>query len=159
EGIHFEMDRVVVANTFNAHRLLQWAQSIGRGDAMQDRLFRAYFTEAANVDDLATLRALAVDVGLDATAADELLNGDGFADEVRRDVSEARRHRISGVPFFVFASAYAISGAQPAALFDRALAQAYAAYASQSPSAQAQGASTAPPGPGARAARRRRSPC
>lgn len=50
EGITFAMDRVVVANTFNAHRLLQ-----------------AYFTEGANVDDSSTLRTLATEVGLDAT--------------------------------------------------------------------------------------------
>lgn len=128
EGIRFAMDRVVVANTFNAHRLLQWAQSEGRGDAMKERLMRAYFEEGANVDDAATLRALAADAGLDAAKAEELLAGDGFADEVRRDIAEARQQRISGVPFFVFGGAYAISGAQPPELFDQALARAYAEW-------------------------------
>ncbi len=126
EGIAFAMDRVVVANTFNAHRLLQWAQSEGRGDAMKERLMRAYFEEGANVDDAETLRALAVDAGLDAAQAATLLAGDGFTDEVRRDIAEARQQRISGVPFFVFDQKYAISGAQPAELFDQALARAYA---------------------------------
>lgn len=128
EGIAFAMDRVVVANTFNAHRLLQWAQSEGRGDAMKERLMRAYFEEGANVDDEETLRALAVDAGLDAAQAATLLAGDGFTDEVRRDIAEARQQRISGVPFFVFDQKYAISGAQPAELFDQALARAYAEW-------------------------------
>src|SRR5690606_7075462 len=91
EGIAFAMDRVVVANTFNAHRLLQWAQSEGRGDAMKERLMRAYFEEGANVDDAETLRALAVDAGLESAQAATLLAGDGFADEVRRDIVEARQ--------------------------------------------------------------------
>lgn len=125
EGIAFAMDRVVVANTFNAHRLLQWAQAEGRGDAMKERLMRAYFEEGANVDDAETLRALAVEAGLDSAQAATLLAGDGFADEVRRDIAEARQQRISGVPFFVLDRAYAISGAQPPELFDQALARAY----------------------------------
>lgn len=128
EGITFAMDRVVVANTFNAHRLLQWAQAEGRGDAVKDRLLQAYFTEGANVDDASTLRALAIEVGLDAAQAAALLAGDAFADEVRRDMAEARQNRISGVPFFVFDQKYAISGAQPPELFDQALARAHAEW-------------------------------
>lgn len=108
------MDRVVVANTFNAHRLLQ-----------------AYFTEGANVDDSSTLRTLATEVGLDATQASALLAGDAFADEVRRDMTEARQNRISGVPFFVFDQKYAISGAQLPELFDQALARAHAEWRDQ----------------------------
>ncbi|HRN52019.1 MAG TPA: DsbA family oxidoreductase [Gemmatimonadaceae bacterium] len=131
EGIAFAMDRVVVANTFNAHRLLQWAQSQGRGDAMKDRLLQAYFTEGANVDDAATLQALATEVGLDGSQAAALLAGDGFADEVRRDIAEARQNRISGVPFFVFDQKYAVSGAQPPELFDQALARSYAEWRAQ----------------------------
>lgn len=131
EGITFAMDRVVVANTFNAHRLLQWAQAEGRGDAMKDRLLQAYFTEGANVDDSSTLRTLATEVGLDATQASALLAGDAFADEVRRDMAEARQNRISGVPFFVFDQKYAISGAQPPELFDQALARAHAEWRDQ----------------------------
>lgn len=128
EGITFAMDRVVVANTFNAHRLLQWAQSQGHGDAMKDRLLQAYFVEGANIDDAATLQTLAAEVGLDAARASGLLASDAFGDEVRRDVAEARQNRISGVPFFVFDQKYAISGAQPAELFDQALVRAHAEW-------------------------------
>ena len=131
EGITFAMNRVVVANTFKAHRLLQWAQASGRGDAMKDRLLQAYFTEGANVDDVGTLRSLAVDIGLDAAHAATLLAGDAFADAVRRDMAEARQNRISGVPFFVFDQKYAISGAQQPELFDQALARAHAEWREQ----------------------------
>ena len=126
EGISFAMDRVVVANTFNAHRLLQLAQSEGRGDAMKDRLLRAYFSEGANVDDAETLAALATEVGLERGAVTAMLAGDAFSDDVRRDLAEARELRISGVPFFLFDRAYAIGGAQPPELFDQAIARAFA---------------------------------
>ena len=130
EGIHFAMDRVVVANTFTAHRLLQFAQAEGAGDAMKDRLLEAYFTEGANVDDSDTLVALATDVGLAAERVAPLLASDAFADDVRRDLAEARQLRISGVPFFLFDRAYAIGGAQPPELFDQALARAHAEWRS-----------------------------
>jgi predicted DsbA family dithiol-disulfide isomerase len=128
EGITFAMDRVVVANTFNAHRLLQLAQAEGRGDAMKDRLLRAYFEEGANVDDFATLERLAADAGVSAAVAMAIAGSDAGADDVRRDIADARQNRIQGVPFFLFDRAYAISGAQPAALFDQALAKAHAEW-------------------------------
>jgi predicted DsbA family dithiol-disulfide isomerase len=125
DGISFDFSRVVVANTFKAHRLLQWAQAQGLGDAMKERLLRANFTEGANVDDAETLARLAVEAGLPSDAARELLAGEGYADEVRRDIAEARQLRISGVPFFLFDRAYAVSGAQEAGLFRQALERAH----------------------------------
>lgn len=138
EGITFDFDRVVVANTFDAHRLIQYAQSVGYGSAMKHRLLEANFTEGANVADAATLQALGEEVGLDRAATQALLAGDAFADEVRRDIADARQQRISGVPFFVFDRSYAISGAQPPALFDQALRQAHGEWqAARTPAAPA----------------------
>ena len=111
-GIAFAFDDVRVANTRRAHRLLQWAAAAGRQDALKERLMRAYFSEGANVDDAATLAALAGEAGLDAEAALAVASGDDFDDEVRRDQAEARQIGIGGVPFFVFDRTYAVSGAQ-----------------------------------------------
>jgi predicted DsbA family dithiol-disulfide isomerase len=127
-GIVFDFAKVVVANTFNAHRLLQFAQAQGLGDAMKERLLRANFTEGANVDDTATLQTLAEEVGLNAEEVRALLAGDGYADEVRRDMVEARDLQISGVPFFVLDRAYAISGAQEGALFTQTIARAHSEW-------------------------------
>lgn len=128
DGIAFDFAKVVVANTFNAHRLLQFAQAQGLGDAMKERLLRANFTEGANVDDAATLQRLGEEAGLNADAVRELLAGDGHADEVRRDLVEARELQIGGVPFFLLDRAYAISGAQEGALFTQAIARAHRAW-------------------------------
>jgi predicted DsbA family dithiol-disulfide isomerase len=125
DGIAFDFEKVVVANTFNAHRLLQFAQAQGLGHAMKERLLLANFSEGANVDDTATLQGLGEQAGLSAEAVRELLAGDGYADEVRRDVAEARELQISGVPFFLLDRAYAISGAQEGALFSQAIERAH----------------------------------
>lgn len=126
-GLHYDFDKAVVANSFDAHRLVQLAKARGLGDAMEERLFKSYFSEGGNIADHATLKALAADAGLDAEEAGAVLaDAERFAPEVRGDIEEARRLGVNGVPFFVFDRKFAVSGAQPEDVFRRALEQASA---------------------------------
>jgi len=120
-GIDFAFDKVVVANTAMAHRLLQFAHSAGKGVAMQERVFRAYFSEGRNVDDRETLLELAAELGLERAATATALESDDIAHEVQRDIAEARTLGITGVPFFVIDRAYGVSGAQEVPVFEQAL--------------------------------------
>jgi protein disulfide-isomerase len=65
-GLTYNFNDVVVANSFNAQRLIQLAKTSGLGDAAEERLFRAYFTEGENIDDHETLARLASEIGLEA---------------------------------------------------------------------------------------------
>lgn len=125
-GLDFDFERARIANSFHAHRLLQWAKSQGKGDAMKERLFRAYFTEGLLISDRAVLARLAADAGLNAQAAEGILAGDAFFREVRTDEREARSFGIQGVPFFAFDRRFAVSGAQPSGVFLQALEKAWA---------------------------------
>ena len=120
-GLELDFEGTKVANTFDAHRLSHWAVSLGKGDAIQERLFHAYFVEGRNVGDRGTLAKLAVDVGLPDAEATEMLESDRFAADVRRDIDEALQLGINGVPFFVFDRRYAVSGAQDIEVFLDAL--------------------------------------
>ena len=124
EGIDFAFDKVVVANTERAHRFLQHAQSLGKGEAAQERVFRAYFSEGANIDDVETLLALASDLAMDHDDVRAALQSDAIAYEVQRDITEARTLGITGVPFFVIDRALGVSGAQDVTVFEQALNQA-----------------------------------
>jgi predicted DsbA family dithiol-disulfide isomerase len=121
EGLGYDFDRVRVANTFDAHRLLHFAAAHGRQGELKERLLRAYFTEGEQVGDPEVLARLAAEVGLDASAARRALDDGAYADEVRGDFETARTFGISGVPFFVFDRQFAVSGAQPIEVFTRAL--------------------------------------
>ncbi|MGP9791367.1 DsbA family oxidoreductase [Roseinatronobacter sp. NSM] len=99
-------------NTLNAHRLIHWAGLEGRQTAMVSTLFRAYFQQGQDIGDSATLLALAKTVGLDATLVARLLDSDADRDLIAQADSNARARGISGVPFFIVAQQYAISGAQ-----------------------------------------------
>ncbi|WP_338876706.1 DsbA family oxidoreductase [Spirosoma sp. SC4-14] len=125
-GLAYDFDRAIVANSFDAHRLIQLAKTKGLGDAAEERLFRAYFTEGRNTADHATLLELGTAIGLDATEVQTVLAGDAFADDVNRDIYEAQQVGARGVPFFVLNRRYAVSGAQAPETFLGALNTAWA---------------------------------
>ena len=123
-GLHYDFDKAVVANSFDAHRLSHFAKKHGVQDEMEERLFRAYFAEGKNTADHETLVQLASEVGLKSDDVRRMLGGNDFAIDVNNDVYEAHQIGVRGVPFFVFNDTYAVSGAQPTEIFVQALNQA-----------------------------------
>ncbi len=116
-GLIYDFDKTVVANSFDAHRLSHFAKRYGRQDAMEERLFRAYFTEGLNTADHGILTELATEVGLGPTEVGAVLASDEFGHEVEQDIYEAYQIGVQGVPFFLFEDKYAVSGAQSAERF------------------------------------------
>jgi predicted DsbA family dithiol-disulfide isomerase len=111
-GLNYNFDNIVAANTFDAQRLMVFAKKQGKGDAAEERLFKAYFTEGKNVADHEVLAQLGADIGLNASEIKDMLAGDRFSDEVKNELQEAEQIGVTGVPFFVFDRKYAVSGAQ-----------------------------------------------
>ncbi len=125
-GLNYNMDTTVVANTFNAHRIIQFAKTQNLGDAIEEALFKAYFMEGKNIDSKTELIEIAVSIGLNASEAEKVLDEKQFSEQVEFDAYEAQQIGVRGVPFFVFNRKYGISGAQPLEVFTRTLDQAYA---------------------------------
>ena len=101
------------------------AETHGLGDAMLERLYRAYFTEQRSIFDRESLVALGAEAGLDPGESRQALDGGAFAEAVADDLREARSLGITGVPFFVIDGRYGISGAQQAEVFSEALVRAW----------------------------------
>ncbi|AGT30620.1 DSBA oxidoreductase [Geobacillus genomosp. 3] len=120
-GLTFRFETMKPTNTFDAHRLAQYAKEKGKLNDMVERLFYAYFTESKFISDRDVLLALAEAAGLDRTEAEEVLAGSRYTEEVRRDEEEAAALGVRGVPFFVLNRKYAVSGAQPVEVFRQAL--------------------------------------
>jgi len=110
-----------IYNTFDAHRLLHWAEIEGRGSALKHRLFEIYFTEDQSPGDHEVLVEAAVLAGLDGDTAREVLTSGRYAQEVRAAERHWRDLGINGVPAVVIDNRYLISGGQPAAAFEQAL--------------------------------------
>lgn len=116
-GLDFNFDKSILANSHNAHRLLQLAKKQHLGDQLKELLFKAYLTDGENLNNLDTLNRLATSVGLDADQVKQVLQSDAYSDAVKKDIEEANQIGVRGVPFFVFDNKYAVSGAQAAAVF------------------------------------------
>jgi predicted DsbA family dithiol-disulfide isomerase len=102
-----------IPNTLNAHRLIHWAGLEGRQTAVVSALFRAYWTQGRDIGDIATLIAIAGECGLDAAMTERLLGTDADAEDIRARDHHARERGVSGVPCFIIANQYVVSGAQP----------------------------------------------
>ena len=136
EGLEYDFDKVVVANGRRAHRLLQYAKMVEKGDQMKERLFKAYFTEGVNIADETALVPLAEEVGLDVEKAKEALRSKDFDRAVNHDIYESQQLGVRGVPFFVLDQKYGVSGAQAKETFAQALEQAWKAYEQEKPQLQ-----------------------
>ena len=125
DGLDFRFDRAKSGNTFDAHRVLHFAQERGLQDAVKERFFRGYLTDGEAIGEPEVLVRLAAEVGLPADEVQGVLAGDAYKDAVRADQALAQQLGIRGVPFFVFGEKYAVSGAQPAEHLLGALTQAW----------------------------------
>ncbi|MFT3705879.1 MAG: DsbA family oxidoreductase [Agriterribacter sp.] len=124
-GLDYQFDKAVVANSFDAHRLIQFAKTKSLGDAAEERLFHAYFTEGKDFSNHDTLVELGKDIGLDADEITKVLSGNAYTKNVKDDIEEAAQIGVRGVPFFVFNRTFAVSGAQPSDVFSKALQQSF----------------------------------
>ncbi|MDP4944850.1 DsbA family oxidoreductase [Alishewanella sp. SMS8] len=112
-GINFsQLQQRKTCNTFDAHRLVKWADTQQKATAMKLALFDAYFGEAANVADRSVLAECAKNAGLDQTQAEQILASNDFADIVSADIAKYQQAGISSVPAFIINNKYLISGAQ-----------------------------------------------
>ena len=111
-GIAFAFDRIArTPNTFDAHRLIYYAQTDGKQHALVESLFRAYFTDGREIGDRQVLTELGAGAGLDRSEVEDLLASDRGAGEVRREEERGRQLGINGVPYFFIEGRVALSGA------------------------------------------------
>jgi predicted DsbA family dithiol-disulfide isomerase len=111
EGLTYAVDKISrQPNTTDAHRLIYWADRIGKAPQMKQKLMQLYFTEGADLTDRTVLAKAAADVGLD-DVSEKLANETDTA-EIEREALAAKEAGIQGVPMFIFGGKFAVSGAQ-----------------------------------------------
>ncbi|MBC6315155.1 DsbA family oxidoreductase [Listeria grandensis] len=120
-GLDYHFDTMIPTNTFDAHRLLQFAKTKGKAEDLKETLLHAYFTESKHLGDHETLADIAASIGLDRSEVVDMLASDTFSADVRDDEQTGASLGIQGVPFFVINEKYGVSGAQPATSFTEVL--------------------------------------
>lgn len=122
-GMSYNPNPERVPNTRRALELIEWARGRGAHEALHERVMEAYWTEGRDITGWDVLGECVADVGLDPAEAQAEVEAGAGRDAVSASTATAQRHGIGGVPAFVFDGRLLVSGAQPHAVLERALAQ------------------------------------
>ncbi|MFA6267565.1 MAG: DsbA family oxidoreductase [Pseudolabrys sp.] len=133
EGLVYDSENIKAQpNTIDAHRLIRWADEVGKAGAMKQTLMDFYFTNGEDLTQRETLVKAAADIGLDADQIREALASDRDVAEVTAEAEQAKEAGIQGVPMFIFGGKFAVSGAQPPEYLAEAIERAATAQAEAS---------------------------
>ncbi|WP_416307895.1 DsbA family oxidoreductase [Neptunicella sp. SCSIO 80796] len=110
-----------IYNTFDAHRLLDWAKQHSKQTELKLALFDLYFKQGGNPSDHAQLLETVESVGLPVDEAKAILGSDDYTQQVRQQQQQYQQMGISSVPAFIINNKYLLSGGQPPASFKQAL--------------------------------------
>jgi predicted DsbA family dithiol-disulfide isomerase len=127
EGLDFDLAHAQGGNTFDAHRVIHlgYSKDAQTGAATKEALLRSYFTDLQPIGEADVLIKAGIEAGLDSSEVSELLTTDRYAAEVRQEEADAAGLGCTGVPFFVFDRALAVSGAQDPETFLATLRRAW----------------------------------
>lgn len=117
EGLCYNLDDTLSGNTFDAHRVLLYAASIGKQDVLLEAMYSSYFEKSLPLFSHQDICSVAESVGISAVDVMNVLESDQFTNEVLADRDLASQLGATGVPFFVVDMKYGISGAQPLEAF------------------------------------------
>ena len=126
EGLCYQLENTLSGNTADAHRLILWAETIGRDDDLLEALYSAYFEKSKPVFSHEDLLAITDEIGINRDDASALLQSDEFMERVKEDQALASSLGVNGVPFYVVDMKFGISGAQPQEVFDQIFTQIHA---------------------------------
>ena len=121
EGLCYNLDETLSGNTFDAHRLLLWAATVGKQDQLLEAMYSGYFEKSLPLFSHSDLIAVATSIGINEVEVRAVLDSEDFRDDVIADRTLASQLGATGVPFFVIDMKYGISGAQPLEAFTQTL--------------------------------------
>jgi predicted DsbA family dithiol-disulfide isomerase len=134
EGIPYRFDQITRRpNSFNAHRLVRWAQGQQKGAEAKEALFKAYFSDGRDIGETDVLVDIAREIDLDPGIVAELLSTDADVQNVRNEEALFQQMGISGVPTYIANRRVAVQGAETAEKLARFLRDAAARLPEERP--------------------------
>lgn len=110
-GLRYQLGGSWAGDTMDAHRLVKFAETVGKKQALFNRLYAAAMSKQRRIPDHAVLRELALAEGLSDADIDSVLASDAYRNEVEADEKSMKGYGGNGVPFFVIGGKYTYSGA------------------------------------------------
>lgn len=124
EGLSISMEKSRYASMMDAHRLFQYAKTLGRGNPFFERAQEAVFTKGLVLSNPEVLLRIAEETGLNRQEAAQVLSSGAYRAEVLLDDAVARRMAIDYVPYFIFNGTHHFSGDRSYPEYLQALSQA-----------------------------------
>jgi predicted DsbA family dithiol-disulfide isomerase len=109
-GITYDLDSLIPTNTGDALRVGLHAQKYGKAKEWSEKIFKGYMVEGLDVGKPEVLVNLGSDIGLDPLEILQILEGDRYRIELKKECVYAKSIGIRGTPFFVINDKYHISG-------------------------------------------------
>jgi len=117
-GIAFNFDKMPkVINTFPLHKMLYVARAEGTQFDLEERFFKAYFTDGVDFSDIDQLIVFLENIGWNREKTESILANDEISFQVSQEIKHFQGLGVTGVPFFILNNKYGISGAQPISVF------------------------------------------
>ena len=111
--IDFDLSKIqTTPNTFNANQLIYWGQLEGKGNAVVENLFKAYFLEGKNLGDINCLIEIGMKSGLTKKITSTVFENTKDIKIVQDIENKYRKAGVSGVPTFIINNDYVVPGAQ-----------------------------------------------
>jgi predicted DsbA family dithiol-disulfide isomerase len=124
DGLVFNMDIALRANTLMAHRLLVMAERDYGNEVqakLKERIMQSYFTDGDDIADHAVLSMCASEAGIPQETAMQFLLSDECVDDVQASLQMAAENDITAVPTFIFNDQWSVPGAQDVEMFERVI--------------------------------------
>ena len=118
EKLDLQLDDIKrMPNSLQSHRLLHYARRHDKQDVVAENLFQSYFFYGIDIGSIAHLIEIAAESGLDGEDVRSYMESSEDIELVRGHDIQSRKLGVSGVPCFIIAEEYAISGAQESEVF------------------------------------------
>ena len=114
-------DHMRMINSFDLHRLLAWAKDQGKQHELKMAMFDEHFTQNLPLNENENLLKIVSSLGLDATAAKNVLDSDDYSEQVRAEQQISLQNNINSVPAFIINNKHLISGGQTSDTFKQVL--------------------------------------
>jgi predicted DsbA family dithiol-disulfide isomerase len=112
-----------IPNSRRALEVTEYARAQGKGQEFHRVVFRKFYGEGQDISRWEVLHAAAQEVGLNADAMQRETESGRYTADFNAQIEEAYALGITGVPTYILNDRYAIVGAQPYKVFQRAIAR------------------------------------
>ncbi len=125
-GLNYDFDKLIVANTSDALRLVKLANESGLATEAEEVLFDAYFVKGWDISDRNVLIELGTKIGLKETDISAMLDSDKYLADIKKDVEYSENElNLEYIPFYVFNGKQIVQGSIASEDYLKVLNEAY----------------------------------